>query len=97
MKMTMAWRGNKKTRKPVRVAHKPKIRWDQLGFVGALNAQAPTSIEEIRLQVTALASRGIGADTRARSAKQSASLDGLSHHKRRAGRQKSVTPPRRTI
>ena len=41
MKMTMAWRGNKKTRKPVRVAHKPKIRWDQLGFVGSLDAQDP--------------------------------------------------------
>jgi|GEM_PF-532967 hypothetical protein len=103
MKMTMAWRGNKKTRKPVRVAHKPKIRWDQLGFVGSLDAQAPTSIEEIRLQVTALASRGIGADTRARSAKQGASLDGLSHRKRgeqrakRAERQKNITPPPRTI
>jgi hypothetical protein len=103
MKMTMAWRGNKKNRKPVRVAHKPKIRWDQLGFVDSLDVQTPTSIEEIRLQVTALASRGIGADTRARSAKQGASLDGLSRRKRseqratRAGRQKSATPPPHTI
>ena len=103
MKMTMAWRGNKKTRKPVRVAHKPKIRWDQLGFTGSLDDQAPTSIEEIRLELPHSQVGGIGADTRARSAKQSTSPDGLSHRKegeqraKRAGRQKSITPPPRTI
>lgn len=56
-----------KNRKRKRPVQKPKIRWDVLGLQGVSTGSQPLSIEDIRRQVTNLASTGIGQDTRMRS------------------------------
>jgi hypothetical protein len=66
MKMSSVWRRNKSAAKRKRPVHKPKICWDSLGLPPATHESA-VSIEEIRRQVTSLASRGFGQGTRSRS------------------------------
>jgi hypothetical protein len=71
MKMSSVWRRNKSTAKRKLPVHKPKICWDTLGLPAATH-EAVASIEEIRRQVTSLASRGFGQGTRSRSEAQDA-------------------------
>lgn len=59
MKITMSWPGNRKPHKEKRVIHKPKIRWQQLGFKDVANEPAATSMEEIRRQAVILSGRGL--------------------------------------
>jgi len=68
MKISTVWGGNKAARKRKRPVQKLKIRWDVLGLQsGSADDQSP-SIDDIRRQVTSLASAGFGAETRSRSA-----------------------------
>jgi hypothetical protein len=64
--MSSVWRRNKTAAKKKRPVHKPKICWDTLGLPATTHESA-VSIEEIRRQVTSLASRGFGQGTRSRS------------------------------
>jgi hypothetical protein len=64
--MSSVWRRNKTAAKKKRPVHKPKICWDTLGLP-ATTHESVVSIEEIRRQVTSLASRGFGQGTRSRS------------------------------
>jgi hypothetical protein len=66
MKMSSVWRQNKLTAKRKRPVHKPKICWDSLGLPSTTH-ESVASIDEIRRQVTSLASRGFGQGTRSRS------------------------------
>jgi hypothetical protein len=66
MKMSSVWRRNKTAAKRKRPVHKPKICWDSLGLP-AMTDESVASIEEIRRQVSSLASRGFGQGTRSRS------------------------------
>ena len=66
MKMSSVWRQNKSAAKRKRPVHKPKICWDSLGLPST-PLESVASIEEIRRQVTTLASRGFGQGTRSRS------------------------------
>jgi hypothetical protein len=66
MKMSSVWRRSKSAAKRKRPVHKPKICWDSLGLP-ATTHETVASIEEIRRQVTSLASRGFGQGTRSRS------------------------------
>ena len=67
MKITSVWRGNKPAHKKKRAVPKLRIRWTQLGLVDPSLAPQETSMDQIRRDVTALASSGFGAETRARS------------------------------
>jgi hypothetical protein len=67
MKMSTVWGANKASRKRKRTVLKPKIRWDVLGLQDPLLEGPSVSIEDIRRQVTSLASRGLGPGTRSRS------------------------------
>ena len=67
MKITSVWRGDKPARKKKRAVPKLRIRWTQLGLVDPSLASQETSMDQIRREVTALASSGFGAETRARS------------------------------
>ena len=67
MKITSVWRGNKPAHKKKRTVPKLRIRWTQLGLVDPTLAPQETSMDQIRREVTALASSGFGAETRARS------------------------------
>lgn len=67
MKVSGVWRRNKVTAKRNRPVHQPKISWDSLGLPAVMKDATP-DIEEIRRQVTSLASRGLGQGTRSRSA-----------------------------
>ena len=72
MKISTVWGGNKSARKRKRPVQKLKIRWDVLGLQsGAADDQSP-SIDDIRRQVTSLASAGFGPETRSRSASKNA-------------------------
>ena len=90
MKTTMNWRGNRTTQKKKRVKHKPKIRWQELGFKNSATENASLSMEEIRRQVVMLSSRGLGQGVRSRPVVQSAQIAGATNHagqtpKRRRG------------
>ncbi len=67
MKMTSIWRGNKPHRKQKRAVPKLKIPWTELGLIDPSAVSQERSMEQIRREVTALASTGLGAETRARS------------------------------
>lgn len=67
MKMSTVWGANKATRKRKRTLRKPKIRWDVLGLQDPQIEGPSVSMEDIRRQVTSLASRGFGSGTRSRS------------------------------
>jgi hypothetical protein len=68
MKISTVWGGNKAARKRKRPVQKLKIRWDVLGLQSASAEDQSPSIEDIRRQVTSLASSGFGPETRSRSA-----------------------------
>lgn len=68
MKISTVWGGNKAARKRKRPVQKLKIRWDVLGLQSASSEDQSPSIDDIRRQVTSLASAGFGAETRSRSA-----------------------------
>ncbi|MBI3357670.1 MAG: hypothetical protein HY038_13060 [Nitrospirae bacterium] len=67
MKMSTAWGGNKAARKRKRPVQKLKIRWNLLGLHDASKEGPSRSIDEIRRQVTSLASQGFGPETTSRS------------------------------
>ncbi|HET9962613.1 MAG TPA: hypothetical protein VFQ34_09785 [Nitrospiraceae bacterium] len=67
MKMTSVWRGNKASQKKKRAVPKVRIRWSQLGLMDPAIEPQETPMDQIRREVTALASLGFGAETRARS------------------------------
>ncbi len=67
MKITSVWRGNKPAHKKKRAVPKLRIRWTQLGLVDPSLESQETPMDQIRREVTALASSGFGAETRARS------------------------------
>ena len=71
MKMTMSWPGNRKPAKEKRVIHKPKIRWQQLGFKDPAEEPASISMDEIRRQVVMLSGRGLGRTVQSRIGAQS--------------------------
>jgi len=68
MKISTSWGSNRTSRKGKRTVLKTKIRWERLGLQDP-NLDGPSlSIEDIRRQVTLMASRGLGPGTRSRSA-----------------------------
>ncbi|HAP38187.1 MAG: hypothetical protein R3B11_08235 [Nitrospira sp.] len=67
MKMTSVWRGNKPNRKQKRAVPKLRIPWSELGLIDPSVVSQERSMEQIRREVTALASTGFGEETRARS------------------------------
>lgn len=72
MKMSTVWGGNKAARKRKRPVQKLKIRWDVLGFDDASKDGPSRSIDDIRRQVTSLASQGFGPETKSRSSSKNA-------------------------
>ena len=67
MKITSVWRGNKPNHIKNRTVPKLRIRWTELGLVDPSVESHETPMDQIRREVTALASSGFGAETRARS------------------------------
>jgi hypothetical protein len=67
MKLSTVWTGNKPAKKRMRPARKPKIRWQLLGLPEPTGDDRPTPMEEIRREVSSLASRGFGQGTRSRA------------------------------
>jgi hypothetical protein len=67
MNMSTVWGGSKSARKRKRPVQKLKIRWDLLGLDDASKDSPARSIEDIRRQVTSLASQGFGQETKTRS------------------------------
>ncbi len=67
MKMSTVWGGKKAARKRKRPVQKLKIRWDVLGLHDASKDGPSRSIDDIRRQVTSLASQGFGPETTSRS------------------------------
>jgi hypothetical protein len=89
MKISTVWGGNK-ARKRKRPVQKLKIRWDVLGLQPTSSEESSRSIDDIRRQVTSLASNGFGQETRLRSVSKetrtrSTSSDPASKPKRRRG------------
>lgn len=72
MKMSTVWGGNKSARKRKRPVQKLKIRWDVLGLHDASKDGPSRSIDDIRRQVTSLASQGFGPETTSRSSAKNA-------------------------
>jgi len=68
MKLSAGWRADKTRKNRARATRKPKIRWEVLGLPGPLDANLTTSMEDIRRQVSSMASRGFGQGTRSRTA-----------------------------
>ena len=71
MKLSSGWRAEKTRKNRARATRKPKIRWEVLGLPNPLSS-ARTSMEDIRRQVSSMASRGFGQDTRSRTAAREA-------------------------
>ncbi|MEY4706053.1 MAG: hypothetical protein RL042_2258 [Nitrospirota bacterium] len=72
MKLSTGWRADKTRKNRARATRKPKIRWEVLGLPGPLDATLTTSMEDIRRQVSNMASRGFGQGTRSRTAEREA-------------------------
>jgi hypothetical protein len=90
MKISLGWKVGKAARKRVLPSSKPKIRWAVLGLQDPAEEASSLSMEDIRRQVSSLASRGFGAGTRSRSvSKDSEPLEthepSLQERKRRRG------------
>ena len=88
MKLSTGWRANKTRKNRARATRKPKIRWEVLGLPGPLDTSLTTSMEDIRLQVSNMASRGFGQGTRSRTAEREAKTTSHapeSNSKRRRG------------
>jgi hypothetical protein len=67
MKISTVWGGSKAAKKRKRPVQKLKIRWDVLGLGADAAEDQSLSIEDIRREVTSLASMGFGQETRLRS------------------------------
>ena len=72
MKLSTGWRADKTRKNRARATRKPKIRWEVLGLPGPIVPGLTTSMEDIRLQVSNMASRGFGQGTRSRTAEREA-------------------------
>ena len=72
MKLSTGWRADKTRKNRARATRKPKIRWEVLGLPSPLNTSLTTSMEDIRQQVSNMASRGFGLGTRSRTAEREA-------------------------
>ena len=72
MKLSTGWRADKTRKNRARATRKPKIRWEVLGLPGPLDTSLTTSMEDIRQQVSNMASRGFGQGTRSRTAEREA-------------------------
>jgi hypothetical protein len=70
MKLSTGWRANKTRRNRTQATRRPKIRWEVLGLPHPLNPNLTTSMEDIRRQVSSMASRGFGQGTRSRTAQR---------------------------
>ncbi|GMV49929.1 hypothetical protein FBQ96_03325 [Nitrospirales bacterium NOB] len=67
MKMTSVRRGRKSAQKKKTAGPKLRISWAQFGLIDPALESKTVSMDQIRREVTALASVGIGEDTRIRS------------------------------
>ena len=88
MKLSSGWRADKTRKNRARATRKPKIRWEVLGLPNPLDNSSMTSMEDIRRQVSNMASRGFGQGTRSRTAEREAKTTGHtpdSNSKRRRG------------
>ena len=88
MKLSSGWRADKTRKNRARATRKPKIRWEVLGLPNPLDNSLRTSMEDIRRQVSSMASRGFGQGTRSRTAEREAKTSGQapdSSNKRRRG------------
>lgn len=85
MKIPMSTHASKARNK--RGKQKPKVRWEQLGLTDPSETTAAPSIEEIRREVTLMASRGLAQGTRTRSIAKIAHVEtvrtGLGRQRRR--------------
>jgi hypothetical protein len=72
MKLSTGWRADKTRKNRARATRKPKIRWEVLGLPTPLDTSLTTSMEDIRKQVSNMASRGFGQGTRSRTAEREA-------------------------
>jgi len=72
MKLSTGWRADKTRKNRARATRKPKIRWEVLGLPGPVDASATASMEDIRQQVSNMASRGFGQGTRSRTTEREA-------------------------
>ncbi|HSQ90962.1 MAG TPA: hypothetical protein VLM19_02175 [Nitrospiraceae bacterium] len=70
MKLSTGWRADKTRKSRARATRKPKIRWEVLGLPGPIDTSQTTSMEDIRRQVSNMASRGFGQGTRSRTAER---------------------------
>jgi hypothetical protein len=94
MKLSTGWRADKTRKNRARATRKPKIRWEVLGLPGPLDANL-TSMEDIRRQVSNMASRGFGQGTRSRTAERESKTPNHaqgSSAKRRHGATESSQP-----
>jgi hypothetical protein len=88
MMLSSGWRADKTKKNRARATRKPKIRWEVLGLPNPLDNSRMTSMEDIRRQVSSMASRGFGQGTRSRTAERDAKTTGHapdSSSKRRHG------------
>jgi hypothetical protein len=72
MKLSSGWRSDKTRKNRAQATRKPKIRWEVLGLPNPLDTSLTTSMEDIRRQVSNMASRGFGQGTRSRTAEREA-------------------------
>ncbi|HSQ51297.1 MAG TPA: hypothetical protein VLL94_08510, partial [Nitrospiraceae bacterium] len=72
MKLSTGWRADKARKNRARATRKPKIRWEVLGLPNPLDASLTTTMEDIRRQVSNMASHGFGQGTRSRKAERAA-------------------------
>jgi hypothetical protein len=72
MKLSTGWRTDKIRKRRARATKKPKIRWEVLGLPGPRDTSLTTSMEDIRRQVSNMASHGFGQGTRSRTAEGNA-------------------------
>jgi len=72
MKLSTGWRADKTRKNRARATRKPKIRWEVLGLPNPLDASLTTTMEDIRRQVSNMASHGFGQGTRSRKAERAA-------------------------
>jgi len=88
MKLSSGWRADKTRKNRARATRKPKIRWEVLGLPNPLDNRSMTSMEDIRRQVSNMASRGFGQGTRSRTTERETKTTGYtpdSSSKRRRG------------
>lgn len=75
METSGGWRRSQASRQRTRTVRPPRVLGSSLAFL-AVTKQPPPGIEEIRRQVTSLASRGFGQGTRSRSEAQKSASRG---------------------